>query len=107
MNAMSVRAEPAASRAEVIERVRACRPLLRELEVEGIALFGSAARDSLETASDIDILVRFKGRSTFDAFMGVKLALEDALGRRVDLVTPAALKPGLARRIAAELVDVA
>lgn len=58
-------------------------------------------------ASDVDILVRFEGPPTFDRFMEVKLALEDALGRRVDLVTPAALKPALARRIEKELVDVA
>ena len=98
---------PVQSRAEVIARIREARPLLDRLGVDSLALFGSAARDQLAPSSDIDILVRFAGRPTFDGFMDLKLELETRLGRRVDLVTPGAVKPRLAALIERDLMDVA
>ena len=98
---------PVRTRAEVIERLRDARAMLDRLGVASLALFGSAARDQLAPSSDIDILVRFADRPTFDAFMDVKLELETRLGRRVDLVTPAAVKPRLAALIERDLLHVA
>ena len=98
---------PVRTRAEVIDRIREARPLLDRLGVASLALFGSAARDQLGSSSDIDILVRFADRPTFDAFMDVKLELETRLGRRVDLVTPGAVKPRLAALIDEDLLHVA
>lgn len=95
------------TRAEVIERLRGARGSLDRLGVDSLALFGSAARDQLLPSSDVDILVRFSGRPTFDAFMDVKLELEALLGRRVDLVTPGGLKPRLAELIKEDLLNVA
>jgi uncharacterized protein len=98
---------PVRTRAEVIERLRDARGMLDRLGVASLALFGSAARDQLGPSSDIDILVRFADRPTFDGFMDVKLELEIRLGRRVDLVTPGAVKPRLAALIERDLMDVA
>ena len=64
--------------------------------VRELSVFGSVARGEAKPDSDLDLLVEFEGGTTFDAFMGTKLAIEDALGVRVDLVTRAALKPRLA-----------
>jgi len=97
----------AATRAEVVRRIEDVRAELDGLGVAGLALFGSAARDRLGPASDVDILVRFKDRPRFDAFMDLKFLLEERLGRRVDLVTPAALKPRLKDAIEKDLLDVA
>ena len=105
--AVAPRVAPARNRAEVIDRIRDARTLLDRLGVASLALFGSAARDRLASSSDVDILVRFSGRPTFDAFMDVKLELEERLGRRVDLVTPGAIKPRLAALIGEDLLDVA
>lgn len=105
--AVAPRVAPARSRTEVIGRIRDARALLDRLGVASLALFGSAARDQLGPTSDIDILVRFAGRPTFDAFMDVKLELEVVLGRRVDLVTPGAIKPRLAALIGEDLLHVA
>ena len=52
-------------------------------------------------------LVDFESGPTFDSFMGLKLYLEDHLGRRVDLVTPAALKPRMRPVVEREALDVA
>jgi predicted nucleotidyltransferase len=87
------------------------RPLLPEARarfgVRHLAVFGSVARGEATSASDLDLLVDFEGAATFDAFMGLKLFLEDALGVRVDLVTRAALKPRLRSRIESESRRVA
>ena len=57
-----------------------------------MALFGSAARDSLRKRSDIDILVQFDP-ATWANYIGLKFYLQDLIGREVDLVTPKAIKP--------------
>ncbi len=72
-----------------------------------LGLFGPTARDEGREDSDLDLLVDFEVGPTFDSFMGLKLFLEDHIGRRVDLVTPDALKPRLRPIVEREAVDVA
>ncbi len=40
--------------------------------VASLALFGSAARDELSEGNDIDVVVRFSTRTTFDAYFDLK-----------------------------------
>lgn len=89
-------------------RTTECRgPGLRaKYRVESLAVFGSMARGDDREESDVDILVRFQGKSTFDNFMGLKLDLEDLLGRRVDLLTPKCLRPSMVRAVAQEAIIV-
>jgi len=47
------------NRADVITRLRAAEPTLREHGVEALFLYGSYARDEAKPGSDIDILVDF------------------------------------------------
>jgi hypothetical protein len=95
-------------REEAISTLRRFLPELRsEFRVRRLALFGSTARDEARDDSDLDVLVDFDAGPTFDSFMGVKLFLEDHLGRKVDLVTPAALKPRMRPVVEREAVDVA
>lgn len=79
----------------------------RRFGVRRLALFGSVARDEMSETSDIDVLVVFNGKATFDAFMDLKFYLEDLLGAPVDLVTDNALRPQVRRAIEGELTDVA
>jgi len=67
------------------------REIIERFGVRSLSIFGSAARDELGPDSDIDVFVEFEGPANFDRFMGLKLYLEDVLGRPVDLVTPNAL----------------
>ena len=97
----------AGSREEICRRVGALRPELARLGVRTLDLFGSAARGSLHPDSDVDVLVDFHGPARFEPFMDLKLLLEEALGRRVDLVTTGGLKPALRARIAPDLLRVA
>jgi uncharacterized protein len=81
--------------------------LRRDFGVRRIALFGSTARDEAREDSDLDLLVEFDVVPTLDAFVGLKFFLEDNLGRRVDLVTPDALKPRMRPNVEREALDVA
>lgn len=75
--------------------------------VKQLAVFGSAARDELDSGSDVDVLVEFSGPATFRAYMDLKFYLEDLLGRPVDLVTDKALRQELRPHVERELIRVA
>jgi len=95
-------------REEAVSTLRSYLPTLRrDFGVRGIALFGSTARDEARDDSDLDLLVDFEVGPTFDSFMGLKFFLEDHLGKRVDLVTPDALKPRMRPVVEREAVNVA
>jgi hypothetical protein len=78
--------------------------LRRQFFVASLSVFGSAARDRLRKQSDIDLLVEFERPVGLFAFVRLKLYLENLLGRRVDLVTPAALRPELRQQILQEAI---
>lgn len=91
----------------VISLIKKHRPELAKFGVKSLALFGSVARGEAGPDSDVDILVEFEGRATFDGFMDTKYYLEDILGCRVDLVVPDAIKPRMKPAIMQDLVYVA
>lgn len=81
--------------------------LKKQFGVAKIGIFGSFACGEERPDSDIDVLVAFrKGEKTFDNFMGIKFYLEDLFGRKVDLVTEAALKPLIRDPILKDVVYV-
>ena len=72
-------------------------PLCRHFGVRRLEVFGSAARgaDFDPDASDADFLVEFDragGLSSLDRYFGFAEALEQVLGRPVDLVEASAVK---------------
>jgi predicted nucleotidyltransferase len=95
------------TRRTVITRIRKHRAELDKLGVKSLSLFGSVARGEDTAKSDVDILVEFRGRATFDKYMDTKFYLEDILERKVDLVTPKAIKPRMKPYIMQDLVHVA
>jgi hypothetical protein len=94
-------------RDEVIRRIRAALPELSEFGFSSLALFGSTARGEARPDSDVDVLVDFPGPPGFRQFMGLKFALEDLLGCKVDLVDRNALRPAWRELIEGELLLVA
>ena len=81
--------------------------LCRKFRVRRLDLFGSAAAGSFDPArSDVDLLVEFEAMAPSvyaKAYFGLCAAMEELLGRPVDLVTEAALaNPYLRRRIEGE-----
>lgn len=75
--------------------------------VRRLAVFGSVARNEAGEDSDIDVLVEFEGKATFNSFIDLKLYLEELLKRSVDLVTNDAVRPQTRPSIERDLVDVA
>ncbi len=82
-------------------------PILKKYDLKRAGVFGSVVRGELGEESDVDILVEIErdDMSLLD-FVGIKLELEDALGRKVDLVEYNTIKPLLRERILAEEVPI-
>jgi uncharacterized protein len=93
------------TRDEVVTKIKANRRALKRYGVQSLALFGSTARDKMRKRSDVDVLVQFD-KSTWANYIGLKIYLEDLLGREVDLVTPKALKPATKPFIEKDLLYV-
>ena len=87
-----------------IERIlKAQKSYLSEhFYVDRIGVFGSYARDQHTESSDIDILVEFSRPVGFK-FIDLKEYLESLFNKKVDLVTPNALKPVMKEEIIKEV----
>jgi hypothetical protein len=81
------------NRDEVIRLVREHEKELRVFGFSALSIFGSVARDEAHEDSDLDFLVDFPDAPTLEQFMGLKFALEQLLGRSVDLLDRKGLKP--------------
>ena len=77
--------------------------ICRQNDVSRIGVFGSMARGEANDQSDIDLLVQFSKRKSLLALVALERRLTEALGRKVDLLTEAALSPYLRERIMREL----
>ena len=92
---------------DVLNLIRSARPELERLHgVRALSVFGSAARGDSHEGSDVDVLVAFDGPATSARYFGVQFHLEDLLGRPVDLVTEAALRPELRPHVVREAIRV-
>ncbi len=74
-------------------------PILKQRGVTRAAVFGSVARGEDTAESDIDILVEIPHRHGLFEFASIKLALEDVLGKKVDLIEYQAIKPRIRENI--------
>ena len=70
----------------------AAKHVLMQYPVKRAAFFGSAARGDMTDDSDVDILVEFFPNTRGLEFFGLRVDLEEALGRSVDLLTWRALQ---------------
>ncbi len=69
--------------------------VLRRYGVQRAGLFGSRVRGDARSDSDIDLLIQPPPTMSLFGFSELALAIEDLLGRPVDLVTYASLHPRL------------
>jgi predicted nucleotidyltransferase len=89
---------------EEIQRI--ALPILVRYGVKRAGLFGSIVRGEAKVRSDVDLLVDMDRPIGLFRFVGMKQDLEKALGRKVDMVEYAALKPALRDRILGEEVPI-
>jgi len=74
-------------------------PILKKAGVTRSAVFGSYVRGEEKKDSDIDILVEMPRGIGLFGFVGLKHKLEEALGKKVDLVEYSTIKPRLKQYI--------
>jgi predicted nucleotidyltransferase len=74
--------------------------------VKRASFFGSIVRGEMTPESDVDILVEFAGRKSLMDLSGLKIELEEAIDREVDVLTYASLHPLLKERIENEQVPI-
>jgi len=80
--------------------------LRRSFGVKKIGLFGSYARGEVSEGSDIDIVVELEKPDLF-YLIGIKQTLEEALGRKVDVIRLRdTMNASLKRRIQRDAVYV-
>ena len=83
-----------------VQRIReSILPILRRYGVSKAGLFGSVVNDQMQPESDIDILVQIDKDISLLDFVGMKLELQEALNRNVDLVEYDTIKPLLRERV--------
>lgn len=81
-------------------------PILQRYRAKRAGLFGSYVRGEIKEDSDIDILVEIEDDISLLDFVGIKLEIEEVLGREVDLVEYNTIKPLLRNRILKEQVAI-
>jgi hypothetical protein len=82
-----------AARDEVLRKSDLIRTLAAAHGARAVELFGSAARGEDRPGSDLDFMVELEpGRSLLD-LIGLAEDLEAALGRKVETITKAGMKP--------------
>jgi len=77
-------------------------PILKKHNVKRASLFGSIVRDDYTEGSDIDILVELQEDTSLLDFIDIKLEIEDATNKKVDLVEYDMIKPALREYILSE-----
>jgi hypothetical protein len=81
-------------------------PILKKYGVTRAGVFGSVVRGEETQESDIDILVEIEGRMSLLDFVGLKLELEEALGKKIDLGEYSTIKPIIKEQILSEEVGI-
>src|SRR3989338_6833591 len=95
----SKRAKTAKGKPTVAQLKPVVLRITQEYGVRNVRIFGSFARGEQKKRSDVDLLVRMpKGTTLFD-LAGLKIDLEKALKRKVDVVQDHCIKPALRSNI--------
>jgi len=77
--------------------------ICRDNDAAKIGIFGSVARGEDTSDSDIDILINFSRRKSLLDIVKLERRLSEEIGKKVDLMTEAALSPYLRDIILSEL----
>ena len=97
---------PSPAMPTVEEIKRRALPVLARYRARRAGLFGSVARAEADEGSDVDMLVELDRSLNLFDFVGLKQDLEEALGRKVDLVEYHTLKPLIREQVLQEEVPI-
>lgn len=80
--------------------------LAEEHKLENIRVFGSIVRGEADEDSDVDLLVHPKKGCSLLKLSGFHLAVQDMIGRKVDVAIDLALKKRIAPYVLNEAVEL-
>lgn len=90
----------------IIKEIQALKPeLVEKYHVTRIGLFGSFANGNPGEGSDIDILIDFEKPIGWD-FFKIEKMFEDRFNRKIDLITPSAIKPLFKNNILNNIIEL-
>src|SRR3989338_319555 len=93
-----VKTFPDTSQAEILtlpEIKKKILPTLRSHKIKRASLFGSYARGEAKPDSDVDVLAELPNNFSLLNMGGLKVELEEALDKKVDLIEYQGIKPAL------------
>ena len=83
------------------------RPILKKSDVSRLFVFGSFARGEQNNDSDLDLIVEFNNDDkTLLDIVGLQLDIEEAIKRKVDLLTRGGIYHRLRERIEKESIRI-
>lgn len=80
--------------------------ICKKNDIYMVGLFGSSARGETTLTSDIDLFIKLSKPKSLLSIVKLERNLSEALGRKVDLLTEAAISPYLKERILNELTVI-
>lgn len=80
--------------------------LSRRYQVKSLSIFGSYARQDQSDGSDIDVLVEYLEIPGLIRYIELENYLSDLLKIKVDLVLKDSLKPGIAKHVLAQAIQI-
>ena len=92
-------------REEILKILQKKKKALQSYGVQSLSLFGSCVRGEETEATDLDFVVEFE-KNSFDAYMDLKIFLEELFDCKVDLVLADSIKPRLRETILRGAVHV-
>ena len=92
----------------ILNRLKSRKKTLKDLfslyKIRRMAVFGSYASGTQTRRSDVDFLVDFKRSADLLDQSGLKIELQELLGKKVDVVTPGSLSKYLRAKVLKEAV---
>lgn len=90
-----------------IEKIKSIvTPCLRLYPISYAGIFGSYARGDFRNDSDIDILIRYSKPISLFEYGGLLNSLEEATGKKVDVVIENTIHPLMMKYIKKDLVPI-
>ncbi len=84
---------------ELVEIKRKILPIIKRYGIRKAEIFGSFARGEYDDKSDVDILIRPPKDMSMIGLSSLKIELEEAFGRKIDLVSYDYVNPLLKKSI--------
>ncbi len=81
-------------------------PVLKEYKISKASIFGSYARGEQTKKSDVDLLVELDNNLSLLDVIGIKLELEKALKKKVDLVEYENIRPEIKENILTDEIRI-